>query len=306
VPLALSELCRDNLPFLQGTLPTQVSLMADLPSSGPVIRGNANQLQQVLLNLVTNAWEAMGERGGEIRLALRTCPASAIPAVHRVPVSWDPQPGTYACLEIADSGPGIADGDLEKLFDPFFSTRFTGRGMGLSVVLGFVQAHGGGISVESQLGHGCIFRVYVPVSSEVALHPVDSAASGLGSNAGGTILLVDDDLPLLETAADLLEVIGFSVLSAKDGIEALEVFRAHQNEIRCVITDLTMPRLDGWGTLSALRELDPTLPVILTSGYDRVQVMAGEHAEHPQAFLGKPFSLKQLQEAVDIAIGSAR
>ncbi|WP_005037676.1 PAS domain S-box protein [Holophaga foetida] len=306
-PLALSELYQGSLPLLQGALPPRVTLSADLPSPGPVIQGNGDQLQQVLISLVTNAWEAMGERGGEIRLALRTCPASAIPGVHRVPISWQPQPITYACLEVADSGPGIAEEDLDKLFDPFFSTRLPGRGMGLPVVLGIAQAHGGGLSVESRLGQGSVFCIYLPLSEEAMIRPADAAVPSIrAGRSHGTLLLVDDDVPLLETTSDLLKMMGFSVLSAKDGVEALDEFRAHRDEIRCVITDLTMPRLDGWGTLSALRQLDPALPVILTSGYDRAQVMAREHPDRPQAFLGKPFSLKQLQEAVAAALGSSR
>lgn len=303
-PLALSELCAGSLPFLQGTLPAQVSLGADLPFPGPVIKGNENQLQQVLVNLVTNAWEAMGERGGEIRLVLRTCPASDIPATHRFPWSWVPQPLDHACLEIADSGTGITIEDLDKLFDPFFSTRFAGRGMGLPVVLGLVQAHGGGLSVESRPGQGSVFRVYLPVSGETVVPPAAAPAMRVSPGASGALLVVDDDGPLRESTGDLLRMMGFSVLSARDGVEALEVFQAHREEIRCVITDLTMPRLDGWGTLSALRQFDPALPVILASGYDRGQVLAGEHPERPQAFLGKPFTYIQLQEAVATALGA--
>jgi CheY-like chemotaxis protein len=239
-------------------------------------------------------------------VALYTCSSSAIPALHRVPVNWEPKAEDYACLEVSDSGSGIAEEDLEKLFDPFFSTRFTGRGMGLPVVLGFVQAHGGSISVESRPGHGCVFRVYFPVSSENPLQSMKTGPSSLASHASGTVLLVDDEPMLLDSARGLLEVMGFRVLVARDGMEALEVFRDYRKEIRCVITDLTMPRLDGWGTLLALRELDPVLPVILVSGYARVQVMAGEHAQQPQAFLSKPFSFKQLQEAVALALGTSR
>jgi CheY-like chemotaxis protein len=115
---------------------------------------------------------------------------------------------------------------------------------------------------------------------------------------GGTLLLVDDDELLRDSACELIGLLGFTVLTAKDGVEALEVFRQHQAEIRCVLTDLTMPRLDGWGLLAALRQLDPNLPVILASGYDKAQVLAGNHADRPQAFLSKPFDLQQLRAAL--------
>lgn len=303
-PLAQAELYRSSLPLLKGTLPPQVTLSAHLPSPSPLIRGNRDQLQQVLINLVTNAWEAMEDKGGKIRLTFGVCPPSDIPSVRRVPIGWHPQATAYTCLEVSDTGPGIAEADLERLFDPFFSTRLTGRGMGLPVVLGIVQAHGGGLSVESRPGQGSTFRVYLPVCDNAALHPAGTAVPSIGANgSGGTLLLVDDDVALLESTHDLLEMKGFSVLTAKDGIEAIEVFQAHRKEICCVITDLTMPRLDGWGTLAALRQLDPSLPVILTSGYDLTELMAREHPEGPQAFLGKPYGFKQLEEAVATALG---
>nr|WP_320133426.1 ATP-binding protein [uncultured Holophaga sp.] len=302
-PLILARLYRSSLPLLQGGLPPQVTLDADLPSESPLIRGNGEQLQQVFINLVTNAWEAMGEVGGTVHITLGTCPASGIPRANRVPIDWQPQALAYNYLEVTDSGPGIPETDLEKLFDPFFSTRHTGRGMGLPVVLGIVQAHGGGISVESRPGRGSSFRVYLPVCAPSQQQSAAGRTTHPGtSGSGRTLLLVDDDLDLLDSTRDLLEIKGFSVLTAKDGLEALEVFRTHRAQILCVITDLTMPRLDGWGTLAALRQLDPDLPVILTSGYDRTQVMKREHPDLPQAFLGKPFNMKQLHDAVETAM----
>jgi len=275
---------------------------------GPIIKANAEQLQQLLTNLVTNAGEAMGSAGGSVRLSLSTCPAAEVPTAHRFPIGWQPQGPDYACLEVADTGVGIASADIEKLFDPFFSTKFTGRGLGLSVVLGLVQAHGGALTVASPPGQGSIFRVYLPISTEEIPSLPERAVQAPEHEGGGTLLLVDDDEMLMESACALLDLLGFTVLTAQDGIEALEVFRQHQTEIRCVLTDLTMPRLDGWGLLSALRQLDPNLPVILASGYDKTQVLGGTHSDRPQAFLSKPFSLEQLRDALGqalVASGSA-
>lgn len=123
---------------------------------------------------------------------------------------------------------------------------------------------------------------------------------------GGTILLVDDDEMLLMSTGTLIDMLGFTLLTAKDGIEAMEVFHQHQAEIRCVITDLTMPRLDGWGLLAALLKLDQNLPVILASGYDKTQVLAGGHTDRPQAFLSKPFDLEQLRDALCLALVTSR
>jgi signal transduction histidine kinase len=160
----LAALCRDHLPALGAALPAQDRLRADLPAAGPVIRANADQIRLALDNLAANAREAMGEAGGALRIGVGTGPAAAIPARNRFPVGWQPQAQDYAWLEVADSGAGIAPEDLEKVCDPFFSTRFSGRGLGLSLVLGIAQAHGGGLTVESRPGTGSAFRIHVPVA----------------------------------------------------------------------------------------------------------------------------------------------
>jgi PAS domain S-box-containing protein len=301
-PCFLAELCRAEVPNLQAALPRAVRLETECPSPGPVIHADALQIKQVLTNLITNAWEALDDTGGTIRLRLRTGAASDIPTGHRFPINWEPLASEYACLEVHDSGCGIAEGDIEKLFDPFFSTKFTGRGLGLPVVLGIVQAHGGGVSVESRPGQGSIFRVHLPVCGEAAAHLPMAPSPAPALPGSGTLLLVDDDECLLESTGAMIERMGYKLLTARDGIEAVAVFREHRDEIRCVITDLTMPRMDGWETLAALRQFRPDLPVILASGYDKGQVMSGSHPEQPQAFLGKPFGLRQLREAVALAL----
>jgi PAS domain S-box-containing protein len=171
-PLALSDACRWSLPMLRAVMPEDVVLETDLPSPGPAISTNANYIHQILSNLMTNAWESVGEEGGSIHLGVKTVSPADIPAVHRFPLDWQPQDNAYACLEVTDAGSGIADKDIEKIFDPFFSKKFTGRGMGLSVILGIVRTHGGVVTVESEPGRGSIFRVFFPVSAE----EVDTAA----------------------------------------------------------------------------------------------------------------------------------
>ena len=163
-PLDLSDACSRSLPMLRAALPKDVTLEADLPSPGPAIRADAKQIQQVLANLVTNAWEAGGDERDAIRLTVKTVAAADIPAAHCLPIDWQPLEPAYACLEVVDHGSGIAAADIEKLFDPFYSTKFTGRGLGLAVVLGIVRSHGGAVTVESTPGSGSAFRVYLPVS----------------------------------------------------------------------------------------------------------------------------------------------
>jgi len=304
-PLDLCDVCRQGLPLLQAAMPKGVVLDTHLPV-GRAISADADQIQQVLNNLVTNAWEALADGQGTIHLTVKTVSASDIPAAHRFPIGWQPQGGAFACLEVTDTGRGIAEPDIERIFDPFFSTKFIGRGLGLSVVLGIVRAHGGAITVESQAGRGSVFRVFLPASVEEVPRPADEAAPPPEWRAGGRVLLVDDEESVRVVTASMLRHLGFEVLEAPGGVEALGAFRQHHGEIRCVVCDLTMPRMNGWETLAALRELSPGLPVILASGYGEDQVMAEARRERPQAFLAKPFHIEGLAEAIGHALAGEK
>jgi signal transduction histidine kinase len=165
-PLDLSEICRRILPMLLATLPKGVTLETGLSSPGPVIHADENQIRQVLTNLVSNAREAMAAGANTIHLIVRPVSDAEIPESPRFPVDWMPRQTGYACLEVSDTGCGIPDPDIEKIFDPFFTSKFTGRGLGLAVVLGIVKAHGGAATVESQPGRGSTFRVFFPVPAD--------------------------------------------------------------------------------------------------------------------------------------------
>ena len=307
-PLDLSEACEGCLSLLRAAMPKSVVLDTDLPRPGPAINANANQIQQVLTNLVTNAWEAMGEAQGAIRLTVKRVSTEDIPVAHCFPTDWKPHGCACACLEVADAGCGIGAKDIEKLFDPFFSSKFIGRGMGLPVVLGIVRAHDGGVTMASEPGRGSVFRVFLPVSEQAVLRKPNHDAPVPRFRGEGTMLLVEDEMPLRQVVARTLLNLGFTVLAAKDGVEALEVFREHRDEIRCVLCDLSMPRMNGWETLRALRELSPGLPVILSSGYNEAQVMAGQHpeCEPPQAFLRKPYETEKLINALSQAMARGK
>lgn len=159
----LSGVFRKSLILLQAAAPKGIRFHVDFPASGPVILGNAGQMQQVLTNLVTNAWEATETEKGAVGLTVKTVSGADIAASNRFPIDWQPQSIPHACLEVTDTGCGIAEKDIEKIFDPFFTTKFTGRGLGLPVVMGIVKAHGGGITMESASGRGAVCRVFIPV-----------------------------------------------------------------------------------------------------------------------------------------------
>ena len=298
-PLDLSEACRQSLALLQAANPTAAVLKPDLPAPGPTIKANANQMQQVLTSLLTNAWEAGSNGSNAVRLTVKLAAAAEIPAAHRFPIDWQPRDPAYACLEVADTGCGITAGDMEKIFDPFFSSKFTGRGLGLAVVLGIVREHGGGITVESEPGRGSVFRVFLPVATAVVPPRAVPVVPAPRPAVHGSVLVVEDEPALRTTLTQALQLAGFQVFAAADGVAGVELFEQHRDEIQCVVCDLSMPRLDGWGTLAALRRLAPGLPFILSSGYDNARVMAGQHPELPQAFLQKPYQLKALIKVIN-------
>ena len=313
--LDLSDACVKSLPMLQAVMPLNVVLEKDLPAPGPVISTNTDYIKQVLTNLVTNAWEAIGTGSGTVSLRVKTVSPAQISAAKRHPIDWQAQDDAYACLEIADTGCGIEDEAIEKIFDPFFSTKFTGRGMGLAVVLGILKTHNGVLTVESTPKQGSTFRIFFPLSEETFLRSqkagssVDSSISEfppVKSEGGGTVLVVEDDEMLRNMAATMLTSLGFAVLEAIDGVEALEIFGKHESEIKFVLSDLTMPRMNGWETLVALRKLQPGIPVILASGYDKAHVMEGDHPELPQAFLAKPYNLKALRNTISQALSNKK
>ena len=293
----LSASCSMSLPLFQATLPQNITLSTDIQSPGPRIKANEAQIQQMITQLVTNAHESMNKQPGSVHLAVKTVFSDQIPKTFRFPVEWEPAATSYACLEVSDSGCGISGKNMEEIFDPFFSTNFTGRGLGLPVVLGIANAHHGGITVESSLEKGSTFRVFLPLATEAAGAATGAAPEGVRP-AAGTVLVAEAEKEVRRLIAAFLKEQGCHVLEAADGIEAEAVFRSHQNEIQCVLTDLTMPGKNGWETIEALRRISPKIYIILSSGYDEAHVMAGQHTEKPQVFLRKPYNLQDLLNAI--------
>jgi PAS domain S-box-containing protein len=164
--LDLAALCRKSLPLIQAGKPETVALDTALPSPGPLISADAQQIRQILDNLIVNAWESIGEGSGIVRLSVRTVSRKDIPKSRKFPIEWHPKDQTYACLEVKDTGAGISEKDMGNLFDPFFSTKFTGRGLGLPVVLGILRMHGAVATVESKVGTGSVFSVFFPLSAK--------------------------------------------------------------------------------------------------------------------------------------------
>lgn len=302
----LSETCRLRLPILQAGKPKNVKMEAVLPSPGPYVNGDAKQIQQLLANLIINAWEAIGDKAGTIYINVSTVSRKEIPSSHRFPVEWNSPEQFYGCLEVTDSGCGIQEEDMDKIFDPFFSTKFTGKGLGLSVVLGIVKAHDSVIVAERGINGGSVFKVFFPLSAQPVPCPKEKLDKSPDIVPGGIVLLVEDEEMLRKMTEMALVKAGFTVLQAQDGLEAVEIFRQHKDEISCLFCDQLMPRMDGWETIAALRSLRHDLPVILASGYEQSIVMARKHSELPDFFLNKPYNLNTLGDTIGQVIASKK
>ena len=297
-PLDLAEACRKAQAVWQASKPDNVKFHIALPDDGPMIRSNASHLQQLITNLLTNAWEACEIQPGSVTLSITTRALENIPVASCYPVDFQPTAAYYACIEVADTGCGIPAQVFDQLFDPFYSTKFTGRGMGLSAALGIVRAHQGAICVESQEGQGSTFRVFLPIAERIVAKKITPAVPRKHVPGHGTVLVVEDVPLIREVASTMLKALGYTVLKAEDGVQALELFDRHRQEIVCVISDIVMPRMDGWQTLEALRRRSPDIPVIFASGYSEAQFVAESHDEMPDIFLEKPFQFAKLRDAL--------
>ncbi len=280
----------------------------DFPRPGPQVKASSVQLSLVVEHLMRNAREAQAGRPGVVRLGVSLTKGSTVKTVRRFPLEWKPASIPYACLAVTDQGLGMDDASIDRMFDPFYSTKAIGRGLGLSVVLGIVQAHDGGLTVQSSPGFGTEVRVYLPAVEADPIKaptppyqpPIEPLRETLGK---GLVLFVDDEPELREVTAELIAVIGYQVLTASGGEEALRLFRNNRDSISCVITDLSMPEMDGWELVALLRELDRRLPILLATGFDQAQVHSRAQEHQPSGFLSKPFSLSALKEQLTKVLG---
>ena len=295
-PVQLNTVIEENLHLLRVAVSKRVRLASELTPDLPPVDADVGQLQQVVMNLITNAAEAIGDREGTVVVV--TGPRTVGPSdAHLWRHTGEPlPPGSYVSLEVRDDGGGMDAPTLERVFDPFFTTKFTGRGLGLAAVLGIVRGHKGGLSVESEVGRGTVFRLLFPVSTK-APAPARPALAGAGPR--GTILVIDDEDVVREAIADALDSRGLSYLLARDGDEGLMLCRERGAEVGLVILDLSMPGRSGEETFRELRMLLPGVPVILSSGYGEDQAKARFSGEDLAGFLQKPYRLNTLLSEVE-------
>ena len=296
-PTDLNALVRENLPLLEVALPKGIRLEARLDPSLPAVDADLGQLQQVLMNLIINAAEAIGERSGAVTVTTRVREVTAADAPLWRASGQPLAPGVYVALEVADDGPGMDPATVDRIFEPFFTTKFTGRGLGLAAVLGVVRGHRGALSVESAPGRGTVFRLLFAPSRLRAV-PEASALPVRGRD-GATVLVIDDEPVVRHMVGEVLAQEGFSVLDAEDGAGGIELFRENRERIDVVLLDLSMPGLSGEETFKRLLELDPGVRVILSSGYDQHEAMLRFTAGGPAGFIQKPYRPQQLLAEIE-------
>lgn len=296
----LPDLVREMTELLRASISKKATLRLDVGSGSLGVLGDPAQLRQIVLNLITNASDAVERTGGLIHVAVGPFSATT-EYLQSARLDATEGPGQYASLEVSDTGIGMNADTLDRIFDPFFSTKFSGRGLGLAAVLGIVRAHSGAISVESRPDGGTRFRVLIPECRE-PLPPRRAAHPAPAGAAARCVLVVDDQPMIRRLISEFLESAGFTVRTATDGRAAVDLLKQEPSGIDLVVLDMLMPEMGGAEALPELRALRPGLPVLLLSGfYDAA--LPSETREEGVAFLPKPFRTSELLRTVNDLLG---
>jgi PAS domain S-box-containing protein len=299
--LDLSSEVREMATLLRTAISKQATLAWHLEPNLPPVSADPTQIRQIVMNLITNASDALGEAGGTItlRTGIARLPepeGDRFTVPPRAGEPADPGHGTFIYLEIGDTGGGMTPDTLSRIFDPFFSTKFEGRGLGLAAVMGIVRSHRGLIRIRTEVGKGTRFRVLLPAVSGLSLKSEKPPTERSDWRGTGTILVVEDEEGVREVAERMLQEIGFETIGAEDGYRALQIMDQAGDSVTAVLLDLSMPRMGGAETLHRLRERWPELPVLMISGYTEQAVTPqfGDPGPGPTGFLQKPFLAEEL------------
>jgi PAS domain S-box-containing protein len=303
-PMDLSELVEENTHLFRASVARTATLDVRLGRSLPSIEADVGQVQQVIMNLITNAAEAIGDSSGGIIITtgMQECDAQCLKQSRLEDV---PPAGRFVYLDVSDTGCGMDEQTQQRLFDPFFSTKAPGRGLGMSAILGIVRGHGGAIFVESSPGRGTSVRILFPAPEEArteneAVNNTRAAEAGAPAMSG-TVLVVDDEEIVRMVCKEMVETMGLQVLTASDGREAVDLFTSHADSISHVILDLSMPNMDGMAAFTELVRIKPSVKVILSSGYDEQESLQRLSGPGPAGFIQKPYSLQSLRDALEKA-----
>lgn len=285
----LSRMTMEMHHLLQTAVSKKARFELELDGNLPAIKADVTQLRQVIMNLITNASDAIGEGTGVIAIRTGVMEADGDYLTSAI-IGADAEAGHYVFLEVADDGIGMDSDTMSRMFDPFFSTKFAGRGLGLAAVMGIVTNLEGAIVVDSGVGDGTTFRVLLPPAGHLQPQQITFNMEEDNEDESGTVLVVDDEQFVLEVTSTLLSRFGFQVMTAYDGVNAVEVFEEKHQEIDVVLLDMTMPRMDGFEAYQAMRGIDPALSVILTSGYTAEDTFSRFEGENVGDFIQKPYA----------------
>ena len=295
--LDLSEIVEETAQLVRPSLSRFAALEFHLAKELPAISADATQLRQIVMNLVLNASDSFDERPGKIVLETGVIQADSAYLASTI-LSPDVPAGEYVFLEIRDTGCGMSSETLSKIFNPFFSTKFTGRGLGLAAVLGILRGHCGAIKVSSEVGVGSTFRLLLPSAGEPVkvLPPAPPAVNQ--RRGSGTILVADDEPAIRIVASRLLESFGYRVVLAENGSEALEIFQKSPADYTGILLDLTMPKMDGMEAFTAIRLIREDVPVVLMSGFNEQDAISRFSGKNLAGFVQKPFTPDELRQAI--------
>ena len=300
--LDLGQLVEQTSQMLQVSITKKAALRFRLEKGLPLIEGDATQIRQVIMNLVINASEAIGEDSGAISLATGL---TRVDRDYLRGTLMEPElpEGDYVFIEVSDSGCGMSPETLARIFDPFYTTKFTGRGLGLAAVLGIVRGHKGALKVYSEEGRGTTFKLLFPTAAGTGENAAERTAPVVGWRGEGTVLVVDDEETMRTTVARMMTVLGLDPVLARDGREAIEVFRADPARFAFVLLDLTMPHMDGEEAFTELRRLRPDVRVVLMSGFNAQEALTRFSGKGLASFLQKPFTVGALRSVLQSVLG---
>jgi CheY-like chemotaxis protein len=305
VKIDLCLLVDEIVKMLQSAIKKNVDIQLDLRRDVPEFSGDNAHIQQVVMNLIINAAEAIAETKGIINVAVHQLTISDLEPVQDFfdnPI----KNGNYACLEVSDNGCGMDEEIQKRIFEPFYTTKFTGRGLGMSAILGIIKSHHGALQLTSTPGFGTTFKVFFPLAeNSAAVEAVKAVQTAQSVPAKGTILLVDDETSILTIGSALLNAMGFSTVTAANGLESLEIFRERGCEIDLVLLDLIMPQMGGVDTYHELRKLNPDIPIVFCSGYGVEGVLNTIDNDSNIGAIMKPYNPDQLRSLLQAMVGAA-
>ncbi|MCB0036213.1 MAG: response regulator, partial [Anaerolineales bacterium] len=303
----LNNIIRENVTLIQATLPPNVALELDLQPALSLIEADPSQIQQIAMNLVINAVEAIKENKGKVQIHTSLCAKNAIEPTKYNINNFQPETEHFVCLQVQDNGMGIKPEILDRIFDPFFSTKSGSRGLGLAASLGIVRRYNGGIQVDTPAAGGSCFTIYLPTLADSfdAKRSEDRTHELLDLNipklSGKKILIIDDEVSVRDAIQDIFELVSIDSLIAENGYQGLEIYQTHKDIIGLIILDLKMPGQSGMETLQQIHQLNKKVPVLISSGY--TEEKAAEHfADQVTHFLPKPFKAHSLLKAIQDAL----